>query len=43
MVLSRDQNEEQNYNLKTGNKHFQSVEQPKYLDIGLTIETASTK
>jgi len=41
--MSRDQNAEQNHNLKIGDKYFQSVEQSKYLVTGLTIKTASMK
>ena len=43
MFVFGDQNAEQNHNLKTGNKYFQSVEQPKYLDTGLKIKTVSMK
>ena len=40
LLMSRDQNSAQNYNIKTGNKSFERVELFKYLGTTLTDQNS---
>ena len=40
MVVSRDQHAEQNHNINTGNKSFETAEQFRYLGTALTNQNS---